>query len=123
MALNLIQVASAGAVGLASAMLEPPTLAPLVLGGQTVSYGFIAEGVGLVGGVAMQFLSPYTAPSIIDGVVDGSVALLARRITGMVKAGVPAAAPYRAAPAATRANANARGLNASGVQSDKFQFV
>lgn len=39
------------------------------------------EVVAAVGGSAMQYFMPFTAPQVVDGLVDGGLALLARRAT------------------------------------------
>lgn len=81
MARNLIRMGSAAALGVASHVLEPPTVAPLNLGGQTITYSTIAETLALVGGLAIQMAMPFTYPNVVDGMVDGGAALVARRAT------------------------------------------
>lgn len=125
MAMNLVQAGSAGGVGLISGVLESQPA--INLGGQSVAASMLAEIAAVAGGTVLQFVSPYTMPSVVDGLVDGGIALLARRIVGMVQH--PAAAAgmrqWAGSPAATRvgAFANGRGMNASGVDSNKYQFV
>lgn len=45
----------------------------------TVTYDAIVEAAGLIVGGAVQWFAPNTMPSVIDGLVDGSAALLTRR--------------------------------------------
>lgn len=92
MGMSLVRTGSAGLVGVASGALEnqPPAfnLSPTM----PVKWSTIAETVALVGGAALQLLSPHTMPNLSDGLVDGSVALLLRR--GTVYAMTRTAAPY-----------------------------
>lgn len=123
MAMNFVQVGGAAGVGLLSGVLESQ---PAVnIGGQNVPASALAEGVALIGGVIAQFAWPYSMPALVDGIVDGGVALLAKRIVRM--AAVPTGTLLGAFPLATRIGAlnsgGARGLNASGVSSNKYQFV
>lgn len=121
MGMNLVQVGGAAAAGLLSGVLE--SQAPVVIGGQSLPASAIAEGVAVIGGAALQMFMPYTMPALVDGLVDGGVALLAKRI---VKMAVPAGTGSYSFPMATRVgalNGGARGMNASGVSSNKFQFV
>lgn len=127
MAMNLARTGTAGVVGVASGILAPPTVAPLVIGGTTIQYATIAEGAALLVGAGLQLLAPFTMPSVADGLVDGGIALLARRGTqfavGQMQAspfaqralGSPYAMPNMAA--AQRASAMARGA-IGGVSSD-----
>jgi hypothetical protein len=89
--MNLVKEGTAAVVGLASGALE--TQAPVALGGQSFGVSTILEAVAFVGGTAMQFLSPYTAANIVDGAVDGSIALLGRRAGKwvMTQTGTPSA--------------------------------
>jgi hypothetical protein len=78
--MNLARTGTAGVLGLASGALTPPTVAPIVITStMSVEAGTILEAVALVGGAVMQFASPYSVPDIVDGLVDGGVALLLRR--------------------------------------------
>jgi len=79
--MNLVRTGLAAVVGVASGVAEPPTLQPLTLGTTHISYGTVVEAVALVGGAVMQFMMPFTLPSVADGLVDGSIALLASRGT------------------------------------------
>jgi hypothetical protein len=47
--------------------------------GVTLEAGTILEAVALLGGAVIQMASPYTMPDVVDGLVDGGVALLLRR--------------------------------------------
>lgn len=100
MAMNLARTGTAGVVGVASGVLsaKPEGLVdPLVIGGTTIQFATIAEGLALVAGAGLQLLAPFTMPSVADGLVDGGLALLARRGT------VFAVKSTQAAPFATRA--------------------
>lgn len=117
MAMNLARTGIAGVVGVASGALFPETVAggpgikPIDIGGTKIGWDTVAEGVALVGGAAMQLLAPFTMPSIADGLVDGGLALLARRGTTLALKQVqasPYANPYAMPNLAHRATA-ARG--------------
>ena len=121
MGMNFVQVGGAAGVGLLSGVLESQPA--ISLGGQNIPASALAEGVALIGGAVLQFAMPYTMPALVDGVVDGGVALLAKRLTRMAQSGSGFAA-Y--SPMATRIgalNGAGRGLNASGVGSNKYQYV
>ncbi len=79
MAMNLLRTGVAAAAGLASGALSSPKVTPLTLGTTSVSWGLVAEAVAVVGGAGLQFISPFTAPNLADGLVDGGIALLAAR--------------------------------------------
>jgi len=81
MAMNMVRTGTCAVAGVASGVLSSGTIQPLNLGGQVVSWAAIAETVALLGGAALQFMSPFTAPSLADGLVDGGAALLAARAT------------------------------------------
>ncbi len=84
MAMNLVRTGAALGIGVASEMLDPARIAPLSLAGQTIGYDAIVEAVAVVGGSVMQFMAPYTWPSVVDGLVTGGIALLGRRATQAV---------------------------------------
>lgn len=90
MAMQLARTATAGVVGAGSGVLGSGILAPLSLGGMTIGYDTILEVVALVGGAVMQFAAPRAAPNVADGLVDGGLALGARRLTvfALKRAGV-----------------------------------
>lgn len=80
MGMNLARTGTAAVVGIASGMLAVKATTTLSLGtNMAVSYATVAEAVSLVAGAALQALSPYTMPDIVDGLVDGGAALLLRR--------------------------------------------
>ena len=84
---NLVRAASAGALGVASAVVASvKTLTPLDIGGTKVGYDAITEAAGLVIGAGLQFMSPFTMPALADGLVDGGVALVAKRGTHYIMA-------------------------------------
>lgn len=125
MALNLVQAGASAGIGVISGVLEGQT--GVTLGTTVIPASGLAEAAAVVGGVALQFFAPYTMPDmvdgLVDGLVDGGIALLGRRVVQMVQH--PTGSPMFA-PMATRVGALAggiRGLNASGVSSNKYQFV
>lgn len=80
MVMNLARTGAAGVLGLASGALTPPTVAPITItSGVVLEAGTILEIVGLLGGAVLQQASPYTMPDVVDGLVDGGLALLLRR--------------------------------------------
>jgi len=81
MPMNMTRTASAGAIGVVSGVLSSPSVVkiPLDLGGTKISWGTVAEAVAVVGGSMAQYFMPFTAPNIVDGLVDGGIALLGRR--------------------------------------------
>ena len=97
MGMNLIRGASAGVLGIASGALENQT--PLMLGTNRVKWSTVVEAVGLLAGVGMQLVAPFTMPNVADGLADGSVALLLRRGTvfAMTQMGAPQTAAHTAA--------------------------
>jgi len=78
MAMNLARTGSAAVVGVVSGGLEAKTT-PVDLGDTKISWGTIAEAAAVVVGGGMQLMAPYMAPNIVDGLVDGGIALLASR--------------------------------------------
>jgi len=119
--MQLERTASCAAVGLASGIMDK-AIAPVALGGQSFSGGTLAEAAALVVGIGMQQFSRFTMPNIVDGVVDGAIALLARR-GGIYAAGAmnltaggaaggtfPYALPFRTAPMSFGASASPMGL-------------
>ena len=81
MAMNMVRTGTCAAAGVASGVLSSTQIQPLNLGGQVISWATIAEALALVGGAGMQFMAPFTAPNLADGLVDGGAALLAARAT------------------------------------------
>jgi hypothetical protein len=81
MAMNLTRTGTALVLGAASGGLEPPTLKALTLGSTVISWSTVVEALGLVAGAGLQLMAPFTMPSVADGLVDGGIALLARRGT------------------------------------------
>lgn len=77
--MNLSRTGTTVLVGAASGALRGQR--PLVLGGNAISYPAMAEAFALATGALLQFMSPYTAPNVADGLVDGGAALLAKRGT------------------------------------------
>jgi hypothetical protein len=84
--MNLVHKGAAAAVGIASAAADNARMAPVSVGGQNVGISTIVELLAVVaGGVAQQF-SPYMAPTAVDGIISGGLALVARRGTAHVLA-------------------------------------
>lgn len=115
MAMNLVRTGVAAVAGLASGALSSPKVAPLTLGTTSISWGLVAEAVAVVGGAGLQFISPFTAPNIADGLVDGGVALLAARGANwaMSQTTTPAAALYGRGQLATRVSPEMVGARAA----------
>ena len=86
--LNLKRTLASGVVGVASGATNAGILgSQLTIGTTNIQYSTVVEAVGLVGGAALQMLMPYAMPDIVDGVVDGSLALLAKRGTELALRG------------------------------------
>lgn len=113
MAMNMVRTGTSAVTGVASGVLASDMVAPLQLGGQVISWATIVESLALIGGLGMQFMSPYTAPNMADGLVDGGAALLAARATvwAMSQGAGGGAAAY-ALHMAQRANNPSRAMNA-----------
>lgn len=82
--MNLARTGTAAVVGMASAAAESPRLGSIPIVGQNVTYSTLVELLAVVAGGGMQYFSPYTVPNIVDGLVDGGIALLAKRGTERV---------------------------------------
>ncbi len=108
MGLNLMRTGTGAVLGVGSGVLEPPTTQPLMLGTTAISYSTILEATGLVAGAALQLVSPYTVPEVADGLVDGGVALLARRGSQYAMSKTRTAAYARPDAYANAALANSR---------------
>lgn len=117
MAMNLVRTGTAAGLGVASGVLSDEVrFPPVVIGETSISYGAIAEGVGVVIGAGLQFMSPFTTPNLADGLVDGGAALLGSRLTkwAMTQWAQPAAGAYaRRSMGATRVSPNLAGHQAS----------
>ncbi|RJQ43388.1 MAG: hypothetical protein C4534_08300 [Gaiellales bacterium] len=88
MSFNIKRTLASGVVGAASGATNAGILGQqLTIGTTTIQYSTVVEAVGLVGGAALQMLMPYAMPDIVDGVVDGSIALLAKRGTELALRG------------------------------------
>lgn len=79
MSLNIVRSGTSAVVGIASGALSTQPGISIGASLPAISPSAIAEAVALVVGAAAQFLSPATMPNFVDGLVDGGVALLARR--------------------------------------------
>lgn len=82
MAFHVTRTLSSGALGLVSGGLNGGFVDPIKIGTTNptvIQWATVAEAVGFVGGAMMQQFMPYTVPDIVDGVVDGAIALLGRR--------------------------------------------
>jgi hypothetical protein len=129
MAMNLVRTGVAAVAGLASGALSSPRVTPLTLGTTSVSWGLIAEGVAVVGGAGLQFISPFTAPNLADGLVDGGIALLsARGANWAMSKTAPAAPMYGRGQLATRVSpaemmSAARGAIGSVGSTKKFSLT
>ena len=98
MALNITRIGTSAVVGAASGAIDPSIDSTRVieLGGQVISWSAILEAVALVGGGALQLMSPHLAPNVADGMVDSGAALLAARGTRMALKPEAAGARYPA---------------------------
>ena len=117
MAMNLTRTGTAAVVGVGSGAIASQNIAPLNLGGQSIGYDTVFELVATLGGAAMQFLSPFTAANVVDGAVDGGIALLAARGTKMAMGQISAggyAAHRVGAFAAPQLSAGSRPFNYRG---------
>jgi hypothetical protein len=76
---NVVRVGSAGLLGVGSGVLDGAVTGGPITSVPQITWGAVAEGVGLLAGAGLQLLSPATLPNLADGLVDGSVALLLRR--------------------------------------------
>lgn len=96
MSMNLARTATSGVVGVGSGVLGSGILQPLNLGGMTIGYDAILEVTALLGGAVLQFAAPRTMPNVADGLVDGGLALGARRLTvfALKRTGVAGAARF-----------------------------
>ncbi len=99
--MNLVRIGSAAVVGVASGALGQMATKPLMAEHpQLTSWSAIAEALALVGGGVLQFVSPFTMPDVVDGIVDGGIALVARRASDYVIGKTKAPAASYAAQAA-----------------------
>jgi len=92
--LNLERTISSAVVGVASGAVQGSATAPLSIGGMVIHYSLLVELVALLGGAAVQMMSPFTMPGIVDGVIDGGAALLGARGTLAVMKKGPAGMGY-----------------------------
>ena len=77
---NAVRAVGAAGLGIASGVADGAIAGgPFMLGPAQVTWGAVAEVVGLGVGLAMQALSPATLPNLSDGLTDGGLALFARR--------------------------------------------
>lgn len=108
MALQLTRTATSGVVGVGSGAIGQLTN-PRTIGGQTVGFDTMFEVASLVVGAGMQFMMPFSMPNVADGLVDGGIALGARRLTGYAlrKSGMTPAASYGAYAMGGRAHVGA----------------
>jgi hypothetical protein len=81
MAMNLARTGVAAAVGAGSGAVSKPTQ-QFMIGTTAIPYSLAVEVAAAVVGAGLQFISPFTAPTIADGLVDGGIALLAARGVG-----------------------------------------
>lgn len=129
MGMNLAGMGGAAGIGLLSSYLygKPGIDLGTTAAPNMIPADLIAEGVAVVGGVALQMLMPYTMPDVVDGVVNGGLALLAKHVgAGVFKTSTGTGGSPYSFPMATRVGAlqsGARGLNASGVASNRYQFI
>lgn len=84
--MDLLHTGTVAALGVASGVLDGTNwVKPINIGTATapmnIAPGAIAEGAGLVVGLAMQLWMPMTLPKVADGLFDGGVALVARRVS------------------------------------------
>ena len=93
MAMNLARTGVSAVVGVGSAVLQEKTT-PLMLGTTAISWGTVEEAAALLVGGGMQLFAPHTMPDVADGLVDGSIALLAARGTRYALTSMGGAAPY-----------------------------
>ena len=105
MAFNLVRSGVSAVVGAGSSVADSMGTTPLF--GINVDYGAFVELGALVVGGGMQAFMPMTAEHAVEGLVDGSLALLAKRTGDYLLAksgsnpsyyrGAPAVNGYRAA--------------------------
>jgi len=81
MAMDLLRTGVAAAVGAGSGAVSKPTQ-QFLIGTTAIPYSLAVEVAAAVVGAGLQFISPFTAPKIADGLVDGGLALLAARGVG-----------------------------------------
>lgn len=82
MAMNLVRTGSAALVGLGSGALNNAIVpATLHIAGIGVGYDAILEIGALAAGMGLQAFMPQTLPNLADGLVDGGIALTARRLS------------------------------------------
>jgi len=81
MAMDLLRTGIAAAVGAGSGAVSKPTQ-QFMIGTTAIPYSLAVEAAAAVVGAGLQFISPFTAPKIADGLVDGGIALLAARGVG-----------------------------------------
>ena len=81
MAMDLLRTGVAAAVGAGSGAVSKPTQ-QFMIGTTAIPYSLAVEVTAAVVGAGLQFISPFTAPKIADGLVDGGLALLAARGVG-----------------------------------------
>lgn len=93
MGMNFVRTGVSAGIGVASGAIaaQGTAIPPIALPGLgNVSVDAIVEGVAGIGGAALQLLAPMTLPSVVDGLVDGGLALLGRRVTfHALKPGTP----------------------------------
>lgn len=113
MAMDLLRTGVAAAVGAGSGAVSKPTQ-HFEIGTTLIPYSLAVEVAAAVVGAGLQFISPFTAPTIADGLVDGGVALLAARGVGRLMnppvATVPMMGAYR--QMATRVSPELAGVRA-----------
>ena len=94
MAFNLVRSGVSAVVGAGSSVADSMGATPLF--GINVEYGaFVELGALVVGGAAQAFM-PMTAEHAVEGLVDGSLALLAKRTGDYLLAKTTPTAFYRA---------------------------
>ena len=96
MAFNLVRSGTSLVVGAGSSVADSFGSTPLF--GLNVGYGAFVETGALVLGGAMQAFMPMTAEHAVEGLVDGSLALLAKRTGDYLMTKSPTSF-YRGTPA------------------------
>ena len=119
---HLARDGTAAAAGIVSGALSKSGMAAVSLGGMSFGVDTIAESAELAVAVGIQVLSPQTAPDMVQGLMDGSLALVARRVSAyaMTSLGIAkyVANPYAAGNWGHQVNAaeRAQQLAAAGAR-------
>lgn len=79
--INWTRSGVAAVLGATSGYIDSQSsMKPFSIAGQTIAMGAAVELAALVAAGAVQFLSPMTMPDIVDGALDGALALVSHRV-------------------------------------------